>query len=285
VRVDVLFENTLPVPIIDAEIEVALRGNIFVKNSVQAREGFYRSLDDTVIWNQRTTKSLSIIEPGSSGGVGFGFDIINSLSPGFMNLRNPQMSLSVSARGRRTSETPGVPEEVLAVDDAVVKIITEPVPVGKVLHFAGPFQNNGPIPPKADKETTYTIVWSVTNPLNEIKDAEITTTLPSNVRWLGDTGPSHEIVSYNPIGGRVVWSLGRVAAGAGGSTPVRQAMFQVAVTPSITQVGDSPQIVNQAEFSATDSFTMVKIKKEIPPLSTRFGTDPGYKDGDEIVAP
>ena len=43
----------------------------------------------------------------------------------------------------------------------------------------GTFTNTGPIPPKAEAETTYTVTWAVTNPLNNLTDVRVSAILPS----------------------------------------------------------------------------------------------------------
>ena len=53
----------------------------------------------------------------------------------------------------------------------------------------GPFENMGPIPPKADNETTYTIIFSLSSPFNDINSVEVTGSLPSYIAWKNLTSP------------------------------------------------------------------------------------------------
>ena len=49
--------------------------------------------------------------------------------------------------------------------------------------------------------------------------------------------------------------MGILEAGVGFTNPALSLSFQVAVTPSLTHVGGSPQIISQSEVSGIDSFT------------------------------
>jgi hypothetical protein len=282
VSVDIGWQNTLPSALIDAEIQAQITGPGWERSGVRTSNGFFRSLDNTVIWNQQTTRELSVLEAGKSGRLGFIFPILDRNNKDLLSLRNPEILIEVSARGRRVSES-GVPEELHSVAKVILKISTDPILTARTLHFSGPIQNIGPIPPRVDQETTYTIVWSFTNTTNEIKDMEIFTTLPSNVRFVGVIDPTNEDLIHSPVGGRVVWSISRLPAGLGIALPTREVAFQVALTPGLTQAGQSPTITNPTAYEGVDSFSGALKSGGAPILNTRFNSEAQYKRDDEIV--
>ena len=62
--------------------------------------GFYRSIDDTVIWTPQTTaEKFRMIEPGEEGVVSFGF--FTTEFDYRTSAENPSMTMEVAARARR----------------------------------------------------------------------------------------------------------------------------------------------------------------------------------------
>ena len=49
----------------------------------------------------------------------------------------------------------------------------------------------------AGTETTYGIVFTLTNTTNKIENAKLTAVLPSYVRWVGVFSPASENLSFN----------------------------------------------------------------------------------------
>ncbi len=273
--VDVLIEwkNNLPTPIVDGEIVATLTGTTFDKGTVKAGGGLYRATTNTITWNAQTTKGLLSIEPGQQGTLGFSFST-QDFSPDSSNLVfEPSAGVEVSVRGRRVSEG-AVPEEIKST--AHTKLVFSPAPslTASAAYSGGPFTNTGPIPPKVDTETTFTITWRITNTTSDVTNAEVVSSLPANVRWVGALSPAGERMTFIPVGGRIVWDAGLVPAGAGRTRPAREVSFQVALTPSLTEVGSSPTLVNEAFFTGTDTYTKKPFTQSARSVTTRVFDDP-----------
>ena len=149
--------------------------------------------------------------------------------------------------------------------------------------MVGPFSNIGPVPPKAEQATTYTVIWTVDNTSSSVGNAQVTATLPPYVKWLKAVSPTTEDVSYDENSGAVTWNVGTVSTYTLGSSQRREIAFQISFQPSVSQIGQSPTLVNQATLTAVDSFTGARLNSTQDFLTTRFGTDPSYKSGDETV--
>ena len=285
IRADIGFVNNTPSAITDARIEVALAGAALDKNSVTADRGFYRSQDATVLWSGTTNPALSSIPPGGEGTVSFTFA---PLPPGAGGAREGTVTLSVDVSGTRASER-GVPERLSSSATRQVKVATDLLLVSRALYYAGPLTNAGPLPPKAEKETTYTVLWSVTNSSNAVSSAAVTATLPPYVRFMDvmspATLPAGERLTYNALGGTVTWTLPSVAAGAGYTAPPREVAFQVGLTPSVSQVGSIVTLINETRLSGTDQFTETSVGDARPALSTALTTDPSFRAEQAIIAP
>jgi len=278
IRGDISWVNNLPTKIDDAEIRLVFDGVAVDKNSITSDRGFYQSSENVIVWNQRNTDGLDSISPGETGRVGFTF---RPAAPD--GSINPSMLLDISVRAERVSES-NVPENISSSVKKTVKVVPMIQLAGQTLRTVGPFANTGPIPPKAEELSTYTILWTVFNTSSTIANAEVRTTLPSYVKWLGEVEPGSERVTYTPSTGELVWKVGDIKAYAGYSTPKREVAFQIGFEPSVSQVGQSPVLVNEAVLTAQDLFTGATIRTTKLPLSTRFSTDPTFRGNDDVVS-
>lgn len=279
VRAEVIWTNNSPDKISNARIEAKLSGNVLNKSSVVVDGGFYDSLNNTIIWEAGRTFGLDTIAPGENGRVSFSFSSSN-FSPG-QSVLNPQMSVTVSAKGSRVDNS-GVPQEITSAVTRSVKLLSNLALSARSLRNQGPLSNNGPIPPRADQVTTYTIVWTVTNTSNNITGAKVTASLPPYVSWTDAISPSDAQITYNPTGGTITWNVGSVPRNTDANGG-KQVAFQVSLRPSINQIGTTPALVTNTRITGVDAFTGVTIENSAASLSTRTSTDLTFKEGDEVV--
>lgn len=281
IRVDVIWFNNLPDSIADAEIELKILGNALDKFSVNVDRGFYQSINNTISWSRETDSTLALLSPGQSGRAHFSFRSL-SLSSG-VTLRNPEITFEISVKGKRISSNQ-VPERIISTLVRTIKISSDLLLSARAVYFSGPFSNTGPIPPKVNVETTYTVIWIVTNVQNAVAGTKVIATIPSYIRWMGTVIPSSESVTFNSVDREIVWNVGEVEAG-GGSTSAsqREVSFQVALIPSISQFGGIPVLINQQTVSGFDRFAEVTVEYVRVPLTTRLSSDPSFPNGGETV--
>ncbi len=290
VKVTVSWFNNLSTSIIDGEIHLKLSGNAFDKVSVFPGDGLYRSADNEIVWNGITTPGLADIGAGGSGSVTFNFAPRDFNTPS-RSVTDPSIALDVSVSGKRVSEA-NVPESIVSSAQRLVRISSQ-LSLSSMIARSGisagasgrPFENTGPIPPKAEKQTTYTINWVVDNTANTITGAEVRALLPAYVKWLNKVSPSGEDISYDSKSGEVVWRVGNVDSHTAQSGHHRQVSFQIGFEPSVTQVGQSPLLVQDTTLTGQDDFTGATLTSTQPALSTNFSSDPSFKDGYDKVAP
>lgn len=283
VKVDLLYVNNLSVPVRDAEIRVVLEGSVVDDTRVNVDRGFYRSDVDTVIWEKNTNSALSSIQPGDSGRLSFSMDLIGAAEALAKGVINPTVRILVYVKATRTESTSG--SEELQVANVLLTAKSDASVLQRIVYSEGPISNTGPIPPKAEKETTYSIIWTVTNGTSDVRDAVVKADLPTYVTWADNISPSTEDVSFNRSDGTVTWKLGKVESGAGYGKPPRRLVFQVKFLPSLSQVGAAPIIVHEALLTATDGRTGDSLTSVNNAVTTRISTDPEYKIGDERVSP
>lgn len=275
--------NNLPVPVINGKIEVALSGVALDRASVIASNGgFFRSVDNTVVWDRNSNAELANMSPGISGDVSFSFSTLGL--GGGLPLSNQSVTVVATAFGSQVSGG-STPTDISSSLSRKVSIASSIGLNTRIVHSIGPFANKGPIPPRIEKETTYTIIWTATNSSNDIADAVMKADLPSYVTWLGAFVPAQEQMSYDPITKTITWTIGDIRAGTGFASSAREVSFQVSFLPSLSQIDTSPTIVRETTISGRDKFTNAFLDESKAALSTRMGTDPAYKSGDERVSP
>ncbi len=273
--------NNLSTAVSNVNIVAKLSGTAYDKGTVTPDFGYFRSATDEITWNQQTNRELASVPAGGSGTVSFTVtprDLGTSDHP----IVNPNILLSVSIGGDRPQES-NVSGNLSAAASRNIRISSNVALTGRVIRSTGPFSNTGPIPPRAEQTTTYTIVWTVDNTSSSVTNAQVVATLPPYVKWLGNIAPSTEDISYDANSGAVTWNIGNVSTYTLGSARRREADFQVSIEPNVNQVGQSPTLVNQAKLTATDSYTNAPLESDQDALTTRFSTDPAYKEGNEAV--
>jgi len=280
--VTVKWYNNLDTTINDATIAVTLGGSALNKAGVNAgQDGFYRSVDSLLLWDSKTSKeTLKTIAPGASGEFKFK---ITPLPQNFLEkIRTPSLSFVVHAAGKRLSEQ-GVPEVLKEEFTSEVKVATDTTFSAYGLFKNSPFGVLGPLPPKVEYETTYGIVWEVTNTTSDIEEGIVRAELPHYVRWVGLTTPANEQLIYNKANNTLEWNLGTVKAGTGISRKVRAVSFALGLVPSATQIGKAPELVRNQTFEAIDSYTNTLIKSNVDDVDTRVVNDRDYRAAESRV--
>jgi hypothetical protein len=271
-NVNISYTNTLATSIGNATVSVVLSGSAIDYNSIQTTTGFYNSSNRTVIFSKDTDPALATLAPGASGIGSFTFSTL----PAGSTLSAPTVNFSISVSGTRVGQT-NVPESVSSVVMKTFKVATVVALSATSLHNSGPFANSGPIPPRADKATTYTVEWGVQNKGSAVAGATVSTVLPSYVSYTNLTNGTGSF-SYDNASRTVSWTIGDLAQGASA-----RGAFQVSLTPSTSQRGGMPFLTGVASFSGHDRFAGVQISATAEQVTTATTGDPGYVTASAIV--
>ncbi|MCE9541114.1 DUF11 domain-containing protein [Candidatus Kaiserbacteria bacterium] len=280
VNVVVSYVNNLSTPINDAIIVARLSGVQIDGATVRSSDGFYRSGDGVVLWDKTTTGGeLTEIPAGGRGTLAFSFQV-----PAASAIQGtPSIDISVNAAGKRLAET-GVPQSLQSAAVQKVRIASELQIAAQGLYNANPFGSSGPMPPQASNETTYALVFTVTNTTSKIKKAKLTAHMPPYVRWVGTYSPSFEKVSFNQVESTIIWDLGDIAPGVGlnGVEP-RQTAVAIGLTPSTAQIGQSPVLLQNITLTGVDDVTGEIVTKTAKDITTNIQGDPGFTSANAIV--
>lgn len=266
------WSNNLDTKVDDLEIRAKITGNAFNKKTVYAEQGIYDSLESSMIWDKFSINQFAEINPGDSGSVKFSIFPISLLSATDGLLVDPSINIEVSISGKQLVEGYS-PQELNNSESKTIKIISDLGLAAKALYYSGPFTNTGLIPPKVEKETTYTIVWVLSNSSNDISKAQVRATLPSWVRFVGPISPAGEDLIYNSATREMIWNVGRIPRGTGITGAGRTISFQVGLTPLFSQIRTTPSIINDAILTGHDDFANVDVRVTKAPLRTQLTSD------------
>ncbi len=270
--VTVSYTNTLDTTITNATVAITLSGSAIDYDSIETNNGFYRSSNRTIFFSRDTDPTLSALPPGASGIGTFTFSTLeaNKLPS------SPSITLTISVSGTREGQS-NVPEEVNATMTKTIRVAAAVAFSARSLHNSGPIANTGPIPPRVDTPTTYSVVWNISNKGSAIADSAVTATLPSYITYTNKTS-GNGTFSYDEKSRTVSWRVGDVSQG--GSA---QGVFQVSLTPSSSQVGEAPALTNTARFSGFDRFAGVDVSATAEPVTIETKGDSGYSSSDGTV--
>lgn len=280
IRADLTLSNNAGVKITDVKVSVKLSGNIFDPGAVSAGDGFFRSAEKTLLWDQTLRQALAVFNPDNT--ITLSFSLGTLVQSPTNPIENPEMDLAVTVTSLSPDAT-GVSEQVTSTLSRAVRLASNLGLSARALYYSGPFTNTGPIPPKADSDTSYTVVWALTNGSNDLSNVKVSATLPTYMKWLGVLSPQNEGLTYNPIGGQIVWNVGDLPARTGFANSPRQVNFQVSLNPSTSQIRTTPTLMTDMTAAGDDAFAGSSVQISAPSLTTDLTTDIGFKPGQGVV--
>lgn len=284
VGVNIKWKNNLPTRVADAVIEVKVKGGSLDRPTISPKKGHYRSIDDTVVFDRATNDEFALLNPGDEGTASFSFSFLPASKAADQFLQNQEITFEASVRGRRMSGDVAI-ESLQNTVTKNVKVSSDMALSSRVSYSDGPITNWGPIPPRAEQQTRYTVTWTVTNTFNAVADAEVLVGfLPTYVRWTGVSYPPSEDIKLLD-NGAILWKIGDVKPYAGYVSPAREVSFQVELLPSLIQVGTAPLLVQAAELKGTDRFTNARLSATGGAVTTNIYTDPIFREGFNLVSP
>jgi hypothetical protein len=257
--------NNQSEPLYDMNLQLGLSGNAFSANQVRGGNGFFDSVNNRIRYEVSGIPELAIVRPGERR------DFRAQIAPG-SDATTATLSLTANVYARRVSER-NVPEELIGVGEATVRYAS----VASLARQAD--HSSGPIPPQANAETRYRITLEAQAGANDLTGAQVIATLPPHVEWRDSaTGPG--TASFNPTTKEVRWSAGDIKGG----TSV-QLSFLVSMTPSVTQIGQIPVLVNRQSLTATDRFTGTPVTADAVPLTAELSAEAGFGRDNGLVLP
>jgi len=274
-QVEISWRNNLPVSVRNVIVEAVVSGAAVDYARVRSSEGrgSYDSAQHKVVWTASQEPDFRFVSPGQSGVLAMQVPIMGTLP--ISSLLDKNFEVQVEA----VMFTNTVPEgfqgvETSGRDSITANVITQMGFVARGLHRSGILQNTGPLPPRINEETTYTITWSLTSSANDMENLIVKASIPAYVQWKNVVQPAGEHVVYDPDTREITWDAGFLVAGIGYTRPAREVSFQLGIIPGVSHVGTSPQLISRAAASGRDTFTSVMLEQDEGVISTAVKSDP-----------
>jgi len=278
------YENGAGIALSDVVLTAKLDGLMYDFSSLETN-GYFNGVTNTITWNAGNLPNFRNLPPNSSGDVDFEINV----KPQYVirTFRDKNFLLQLSA----LMETPTAPpslavKSLSAVSDLVLKINTKAELKALGYYFDSVIQNSGPLPPKVNQTTTYTIHWKIANYSNDINNVIVKAILPEGVSWLNKkAGAGAATLEYNDRTSELTWNAGQVSAGTGILLDPYEVIFQVGLTPAANKVNMVVSILSDSTLTGSDSFTGSEIMTTAPALKTDLPDDPSVGFSKSRVQP
>ena len=273
----VTWQNNLTDAVSDLELDLSFDGPAVNKNTINSSNGFYQSSNSTIIWSKDLESTLASVAPGATGTFQFSFATLPAATQGTL-ITNPTITLNLTVHATRQSG--GTSSTVSSVATAQLVIASLLSLTAQSSRNSGGFINTGPLPPRAETGSSYTITWTLKNSANTVANTTVQTVLPPYVNFVAAQAGGG--VTYDTASRTVTWSLGDVKPGVGYTSAAAQAAFQVMLIPSASQVGTAPALTGPTAASGQDRYAQVQVGADADGPTTQ-AIDIGT--GMDIVAP
>ena len=274
------YKNTTSATIGPVVITLKIDSQAVDLASVNVPNGFFSSADSTITWNASSLPDLNSLTGDQSGELSFSLRVKDKLSVKSFSDKN--FTILTTAQ----IDSPNVPLSLVGTQLKGTSQLTVKVNSQLTLYVKGYFNdslmlNSGPLPPRVGQTTTYTIYLQLLNTSNDLSGVIVEAYLPSYIQWSGKIYPTSENLKYDSATGRLIWRIDKLTAGVGFSSPVRQVVFQIGLVPSISQVGNNPDLVKSAKVTALDTYTTSNLASSASDLKTDLPDDPtvGWSNG------
>ena len=271
------FKNNSDIALRELVLKAYFKDNVFDFREINLNNiGFFDSRNNVIIWSGGEVPILNLLEPNQSGEVKFSVKIKDSLPILSYNDKNFQAKVLAEVETLTVPAKFSVPE--LKVGEEITCKINSKLDLATKVYYYDPnpsITNNGPIPPRVNQETTYTVHWQITNTSNDLENVKVWTILPQGISWSGDyiNNIQNSEVHYNERTNEVTWEINKVSAGIGVVLPVYELIFQIGLTPSVNQVGKILTLINESSAEGKDNFTGITLKDFTPEVDTTLPHD------------
>jgi len=251
---------------------VKLEGTAFDFSTIIAPQGQFTEGDNSIIFDWKRVSRLQFLDSGEEGEIEFWVELKDEWEISSAEEKNPTIKSRIY---------------LSQVEEEITNKVNSRVVVEQKGYFQDEvFGNSGPLPPEVGEATTYTIMWRVQNYYNDVDNVKVKATLPSNVELTGRIFPEEESskFAFDSQSREIVWQVGDLKTTQGvEGTPAPNISFQIKLTPTSSQQGTTPNIINQAEVSGQDQWTGETVRRTSEAVTTILPDDPSVSGSQAII--
>jgi hypothetical protein len=234
----------------DVTIKLALSGDAAQYAAIDPGTGYYDSVAKTITWNKAAIPDLAVLAPNSQEG---NLRVVIPIVLKGNNSPSLKAVLTGSASSRASNDVVSTVSKTFSVSGSATL-------AASTQYKTSPFTNTGPIPPRPNQDTTYTVELKV-SAQNALSTAHVSFVLPTYVSWRGVT--SDPAITYDSKTRTVSWNTGHVDQGK-----IVIADIGLSVKPSQSHVGISPTITSGIVLEAEEEVSRVHLRMTLSPLTT-----------------
>jgi hypothetical protein len=245
-----------------------LSGDLFDFSTIKSDTGSFQGGDSSIVFDWKQNSQLAYLPTMGEGKAEFWIKLKDDLS----HLSQPELNNKVMIGPAR--------------EDFSTKISSKLELVQKAFYNDEIFGNSGPFPPRAGSATTYTVTWQAKNYYSDVKGVTAQAVLPDGVVFNGDKiFPEDQAgkLVYDAAARTLTWNIGDMTAGQGMISNPLNISFQLALTPSDSQVGSKAGVIGECLIKGDDSWTDSTLESTAPAIDTASLSDGGMTQDQGIV--
>ena len=271
-----VWENQTDMPIFDATITCTLQGDIFDLDTLEIENGTFDKYTKKITWNSSGISGLGQIMGQSKSAVNFSIKILDQLPIAQFDDKN--FFIKTLAR-LKDKENLDISHELVTKINSNLNLETKAYYNEQSANIV----NSGPLPPKVGEKTLYTIHWQLINGANDLKDVLVSAIMPDNVQYTGKKQLSSGKLYYDTSKNMLSWEIVQLSAHTGNLVPSQEAVFQVELIPTKSQVNHYALLLNNSMLSALDTFTEKNLNSQTLSINTSLPDDPGVARQEGLV--
>jgi len=244
--------------------------------------GFFDSSTKTITWKASDYPELKNLSPNQGGIIRFSVKVKEMIPVSGGKDKNFVVS-SLSKIDSPDVPTPIHMNKIIAGNKLDIKLNSKLFLDVKGYYKDPNIQNSGPVPPKVDQETTYTVHWIASNVSNDVSEARVEAVLPTSVTMTGTKFPDGSNLTYNERNNSIVWEIGNMTSGTGILSSPKEVSFQVKIKPEASQVGKKMDLIGESKFTAKDLFTGDNLVSVFERKTTELREDSSIGDAYTVV--
>ncbi|HPN96790.1 MAG TPA: hypothetical protein PLK35_03410 [Candidatus Moranbacteria bacterium] len=281
-RFKINYRNDGNIGLTNAIVTEKIDSPVLDYTTLETNGGYYDASNKTITWKASDHSDLKNLVPGQSGSIEFLIKVKEVIPVSSANDKNFVISSIAKI------DSPDVPtivqsNKIIAGNKMDMKLNSKLVVDVKGFFTDPNITNSGPIPPKVNNETTYTLHWLLTNVSNDVTGAKVEAVLPTGVVMTGKIWPEDSKITYNERTNSITWEVGNISSGIGILSSAKEASFQVKIKPSANQAGNIVGLLNESKITAKDSFTGEDLSGKGDEKSTQLREDSGIGSNYKVV--
>lgn len=269
---EILFKNIGEEFLSNLFLIIKLEGKVFNFETLKSPQGDFNSGDNSIIFDWKRVPKLQFLDAGEEGEIEFWIELKEDWPISGLEDKNPVIKNNVY---------------LSQVKEEFITKVNSKLVVSQKGYFEDEiFGNSGSIPPKVGEVTAYTITWQAENFYNDVQNVKVKANLPQNVELTGKIFPEEDSskFAFDSQSREIVWEIGdlKMSQGVAG-TPAPNISFQIKLTPSGAQRGQTPEIISEAKISGQDQWTEETLKYTAPAINTTLPDDETVSGGQGII--